>query len=242
MISPIDYNAAWSRMNLCTPGMWHVWRILEPYVNSAEKRLEIGAGMFPKFSVKGTHFLDTSKYAIAELNKRGGKGVVMGAEGPLPFHENFFDLVGAFEVLEHLEKPERAIRRVAQVLKQGGLFILSVPMNPYYWSSWDIFAGHVQRFEPTQLNTLLEREGFCVEHCYVSWKLARKRLFSWLMHLAGSLPLHFPNFFFFLYNYAVSPYAWFGRTFSKSRHYASLLSVPQNSASVLVVCRKQRGY
>lgn len=240
MISPINYNAAWSKMHLCAPDMWHVWRILEPYITIAEKRLEIGAGMFPKFSVKDTHFLDTSTHAIAELNKQGGKGIVMGVQESLPFQKDFFDLVGAFEVLEHVEKPERAMHRVAHVLRRGGLFIFSVPMNPHYWSSWDVFAGHVQRFEPAQLNTLLQKEGFQVEHCYVSWKLARKRIFSWFMRLAGSLPLHFPNFFFSFYHYAVSPYAWFGRMFSRPTHYSSLQHIPPDATSILVVCRKEK--
>ncbi|MDO8474129.1 MAG: class I SAM-dependent methyltransferase [bacterium] len=239
MISPIEYNAAWSKTCLRSPEIWYTWRILESYVKKAEKRLEIGAGMFPKFSVQGTYFLDTSLHAINELNKRGGKGVVKGAEEQLPFQKDFFDLIGAFEVLEHLKRPGRAIREVAKTIKPGGLFILSVPMNPQYWSPWDVFAGHVQRFEPAQLNALLEKEGFEVRHCYVVWKLAKKRVFSWFMRLAGSLPLHFPFFFFFLYNYAVIPYTWFGRTFSKSRHYSSLLGIPQDSTCALVVCAKR---
>jgi len=238
MISPIAYNTAWSRTRLRSPEIWYTWGILEPYVHKTANRLEIGAGMFPKFSVRGTYFLDTSTHAIDELNKQGGKGVVRGAEERLPFQRDFFDLVGAFEVLEHLEKPERAISEVAKTVKPGGLFILSVPMNPGYWSSWDVFAGHVQRFEPDQLNTFLEKEGFSVEHCYVSWKLAKMRLFSWCMRQVGSLPLHFPNFFFFLYNYMVSPYTWFGRTFSRLHHYPSLSLIPQDSTSALVVCRK----
>lgn len=239
MISPIEYNAAWSKTRLRSPEIWYTWKILEPYIRKATKRLEIGVGMFPKFSVKGTYFLDTSEHAINELNKQGGKGVVMGAEESLPFQKDFFDLVGAFEVLEHLEKPEVAIREVAKTVKPGGLFILSVPMNPGRWSSWDVFAGHVQRFKPAQLNDLLQKEGFEVEHCYVSWKLAKIRLLSWLMRKIGSLPLHFPNFFFSLYNYVVAPYTWFGRMFSKSSHYASLLSIPQDSTCALVVCTKR---
>jgi SAM-dependent methyltransferase len=208
-------------------------------VHQAANRLEIGVGMFPKFSVRGTYFLDTSSHAIDELNKQGGKGVVIGAEERLPFQRNFFDLVGAFEVLEHLKKPGRAIHEVAKTVKPGGLFILSVPMNPGYWSSWDVFAGHVQRFKPAQLDAILQKEGFKVEHCYVLWELAKKRLFSWCMRQVGSLPLHFPNFFFFLYNYVVSPYTWFGRTFSRMSHYDSLLSIPQDSTSALVVCTKR---
>ncbi len=208
-------------------------------MQKASRRLEIGVGMFPKFPVRDTHFLDTSAHAINELNKQGGKGVVMGAEEGLPFQKEFFDLVGAFEVLEHLEKPELAIREVAKTVKPEGLFILSVPMNPRAWSPWDVFAGHVQRFEPKQLHALLKKEGFMVEHCYVSWKLAKKRMFFWFMRLAGSLPLHFPNLFFSLYGYALPSYTWFGRTFSKSRHYDSLLDIPQDSTAALVVCRKR---
>lgn len=239
MISPIEYNAAWSKTRLRSPEIWYTWRILKPYVQKAENRLEIGVGMFPKFTIKNTYFLDTSKHAINELNKHEGKGVVMGAEESLPFQENFFDLVGAFEVLEHLKKPEVAIREVAKTLKPRGLFILSVPMNPKYWSSWDVFAGHVQRFEPAQLNTLLRKEGFHVEYCYVSWKLAQRRSFSWLMRLVGFLPLHFPNFFFYLYDYAIPSYTWFGRMFSRSHHYNSLLRIPQDFTNALVICRKQ---
>ena len=240
MISPIEYNAAWGKTRLRSPNIWYTWRILEPYVKKAQKRLEIGVGMFPKFSVKDTYFLDTSSHAINELNKQGGKGVVQGAEERLPFQRNFFDLVGAFEVLEHLEEPGRAIHEVAKTVKPGGLFILSVPMNANYWSSWDVFAGHVQRFEPTQLNTLLEKEGFAVEHCYVCWKLAKKRVLSWFIRQVGSLPLHFPNLFFFLYDYVlVSLYTWFGRTFSMSRRYPSLLSIPEDCTAALVVCTKR---
>ena len=76
MISPIEYNKAWSKTRLRSPEIWYTWRILEPYVTKAVKRLEIGVGMFPKFSVKDTYFLDTSSLAIDDLNKRGGKGVV----------------------------------------------------------------------------------------------------------------------------------------------------------------------
>jgi SAM-dependent methyltransferase len=195
--------------------------------------------MLPKFSIKDTYFLDTSKHAINELNRRGGKGVVMGAEEFLPFQKNFFDLIGAFEVLEHLENPEKTIQGIAQVLKIGGLLIFSVPMNQGYWSSWDVFAGHVQRFEQKHLTDVLEKQGFRVEHCYVSGRMAKKRFFSWVIRRASFLPLYFPNFFFFFYQYLILPYAWFGRTFSRSIHYSSLQYIPQDSTSVLVVCRKQ---
>ncbi len=49
---------------------------------------------------------------------------------PLPYESNSKDLVFAFQVMEHLENPFFFMREVHRVLKDGGLFILSVP-NPY---------------------------------------------------------------------------------------------------------------
>lgn len=242
MISPIEYNATWSRTRLHSPETWYTWKILKPYVQQATRRLEIGAGILPKFSIKDTHFLDTSTHAIEQLNRKGGKGIVRNVQEQLPFPEHFFDLVGAFEVLEHLESPENALRGIARVLKKHGLFVFSVPMNAKHWSSWDVFAGHVQRFEQKHLDKLLRKEGFRVEHCYVSRKLAKNKLFSWIMSAASILPLHFPNFFLFFYQYLILPYAWLGRTFSRSRHYSSLQHIPQDSKSILVVCRKEQRY
>ncbi|MDP2593366.1 MAG: class I SAM-dependent methyltransferase [bacterium] len=48
----------------------------------------------------------------------------------LPYNENTFDLVTAFQVVEHLENPFLIAREVKRVLKPGGIFAFSVP-NPY---------------------------------------------------------------------------------------------------------------
>ncbi|MEK7590450.1 MAG: class I SAM-dependent methyltransferase [Patescibacteria group bacterium] len=45
----------------------------------------------------------------------------------LPWPDNFFDAITAWEVLEHLENPHNAIREINRVLKPGALFMFSVP-------------------------------------------------------------------------------------------------------------------
>lgn len=53
---------------------------------------------------------------------------------PLPFPDEHFDIVFAFEVFEHLANPQFALEEVYRVLKQKGRFLLSIP-NPliHHW-------------------------------------------------------------------------------------------------------------
>src|SRR3989344_5688687 len=51
----------------------------------------------------------------------------------LPFSDSCFDMVTAFQTIEHLENPFFIMREVKRVLKPGGFFMLSVP-NPYHLS------------------------------------------------------------------------------------------------------------
>ncbi len=45
----------------------------------------------------------------------------------LEFPDKYFDVACSFETLEHLDSPERYIAEVRQVLKEGGVFIISTP-------------------------------------------------------------------------------------------------------------------
>ncbi len=51
----------------------------------------------------------------------------------LPFPDSAFDMVTAFQTIEHLENPFFVMREAKRVLKPDGLFMLSVP-NPYHIS------------------------------------------------------------------------------------------------------------
>jgi ubiquinone/menaquinone biosynthesis C-methylase UbiE len=46
----------------------------------------------------------------------------------LPFDDGTFDLVWIFDVLEHVEDPERVLREVTRVLKPGGTFHIVLPL------------------------------------------------------------------------------------------------------------------
>lgn len=148
---------------MANPKASPVWEAVAPYTNGAQKRLEIGAGMRPKFPLEGTVFLESSAPAVEHMRKVGLDAFTHDAAKPMPFENDTFDLVGAFEVLEHIPDDKGALNEVARVLKRGGRFIFSVPVHTRYWSAWDTHVGHQRRYDPKDLERLLEASGLRIE-------------------------------------------------------------------------------
>lgn len=81
----------------------------------------------------------------------------------IPFHDEF-DLIGAFDVLEHIEDDEAVLAQLLQACKRGGGVALTVPQHRWLWSRMDDFAHHKRRYTHNELAQKLERAGFCVEY------------------------------------------------------------------------------
>jgi SAM-dependent methyltransferase len=73
--------------------------------------------------------------------------------------ERNFDVVGAFEVLEHIEDDTAALTSWIRWLRPGGHLLLSVPANPARFGPADEYAGHFRRYTRDGLRTLLERSS-----------------------------------------------------------------------------------
>jgi 2-polyprenyl-3-methyl-5-hydroxy-6-metoxy-1,4-benzoquinol methylase len=76
--------------------------------------------------------IDLSPASIARQMLRRGNRVhydaVVASAHDLPLHDSNFDAVTAFDVVEHLEKPEQLYNEVARVLKPGGRLLLRCPV------------------------------------------------------------------------------------------------------------------
>ena len=72
------------------------------------------------------------------------------------------DLVVAFDVLEHLDDDDAAVREVRRALRPGGHFVVAVPCDPALWSAHDEAVGHVRRYTRPTLTALLVRGGFAL--------------------------------------------------------------------------------
>jgi SAM-dependent methyltransferase len=74
--------------------------------------------------------------------------------------ERRFDLVCAFEVLEHIEDDAAALAEWAARLRPGGWLLLSVPAHQSRFGPADELVGHFRRYDPDALAELLRRCGF----------------------------------------------------------------------------------
>jgi SAM-dependent methyltransferase len=71
-----------------------------------------------------------------------------------------FDLVCAFEVLEHLEDDAAAVKEWAGRLRPRGWLLLSVPALQHRYGPADELVGHFRRYDPPSLAALLAGCGF----------------------------------------------------------------------------------
>jgi len=178
-----NYDEVWSKINIQRPEIWPIWKIIKEV--AGEKNLEIGSGNYPRIPIKRGYIVDTSRNAILNLKKVGFKAFWGDAKN-LNFQNNFFDLVAAFNVLEHVDNDQEAFSEITRVLKPGGFFIFSVPLNPKKFSEFDSIVGHKRRYE---INKLIEhlvnndlrivkyRPASIVSKIYCGW-LVNNSLFS----------------------------------------------------------------
>jgi SAM-dependent methyltransferase len=71
-----------------------------------------------------------------------------------------FDLVCAFEVIEHIEDDAAALAEWRDRLRPGGWVLLSTPAQPQRFDAGDRLAGHFRRYERQGLAGLLHSTGF----------------------------------------------------------------------------------
>lgn len=77
--------------------------------------------------------------------------------GTAELPERDFHVVGLFDVIEHLETPERALSDALGCIRPGGFVVGTVPALMLLWSAVDLRAGHKMRYSRASLRSLLSR-------------------------------------------------------------------------------------
>jgi SAM-dependent methyltransferase len=143
-----------------------VWA-LGRYFPEAVSFLEIGCGTgfvlsgiataYPRMALYGSEMYGVG-LGFASARVPHAQLMQMDAR-VIPFVEHF-DVVGLFDVLEHIEEDEKVLLQIRRALKPGGGLLLTVPQHRWLWSSFDTFSCHVRRYTRNDLHAKLSRAGF----------------------------------------------------------------------------------
>jgi SAM-dependent methyltransferase len=135
---------------------------LEPYLDGPARILDVGSADGPSVG-----WLRGGLRVEIDTDPRGlspGTGVC-GSALALPFRDEAFDVVGAFDVLEHCASEDDAMRELSRVLAVGGRLLMSVPAYEWAWTDHDVRAGHFRRYTRPRLRAAARRGGLSVERC-----------------------------------------------------------------------------
>ncbi len=93
--------------------------------------LDVGCGVgqvVAALTQKGVtaHGVDVSHPNIEQAQKHSGHCVIYDGKN-LPYEDSYFGVVGAFNVLEHVEEPEAFLKELVRVTKKGGRVVVSSP-------------------------------------------------------------------------------------------------------------------
>ncbi len=134
--------------------------VFGPFVGEPRQVLDVGSADAPSVGwLRGDHRLVNLDLLPDGLVP--GEGVC-GSVTALPFPAATFDVVGAFDVVEHCEDHHRAVSELARVAVPGGRVLLSVPAYSWAWTDHDDRAGHHHRYTRGQLTRLAEAAGLTV--------------------------------------------------------------------------------
>jgi SAM-dependent methyltransferase len=141
---------------------------LEKYFPNAGSFFEIGCGTgfvlqgirsaFPNVELHGSEIYNQG---LRFAKRRVPTAMLYQMDARhIPFR-NHFDVIGAFDVLEHIEDDQSVLTEMLNAVKEeSGGIIITVPQHDALWSVVDEFSCHFRRYSAPELRAKVEASGF----------------------------------------------------------------------------------
>jgi glycosyltransferase involved in cell wall biosynthesis len=171
-LAPLSIRA-WLRYDLITTVMREVRpaTVLEVGCGQGALGSRLAAGLPDPSGYLGVEPDDASFSVARQRVTSAGGAVLHGVDADVP-GDRTFDLVCAFEVLEHLEDDVAALTRWAARVRPGGTLLLSVPAWQHRFGPMDVGVGHYRRYAPEDLASKLRTAGLVAPSVWVyGWPL-----------------------------------------------------------------------
>ena len=140
------------------------------YFPDARSFFEIGCGTgfvikgvresLPQMRLAGSEiFGDGLVFAQARLP---GVNLYQMDAREIPF-EREFDVIGAFDVLEHIAEDDAVLGQMFRATRPGGGLLVTVPQHRFLWSAIDEHSMHQRRYSRAELRIKVEQAGFRIQ-------------------------------------------------------------------------------
>jgi len=147
--------------------MW----VLKSRIGNIHNFLEIGCGTgfvlegihlaYPEATLHGTEFYEEG---LAHARRRLPKANFEKLDARTMADVEEFDVIGAFDVIEHIEEDEQVLSNLSRALHKNGHLLLTVPQHKWLWSAADERACHVRRYTRRELITKVKGAGFDIQY------------------------------------------------------------------------------
>jgi SAM-dependent methyltransferase len=140
-------------------------RLLDRLQQRGDAALDLGCGCGGMLAALEARYarvvaIDGHRELLAVARRHARAAALVEADVcAVPVHEREFNLVTAFDVLEHLD-PDALLSEARRVARPDGMLLLSVPAFSSLWSALDERAGHRCRYTWGQLQSELQRNGW----------------------------------------------------------------------------------
>lgn len=171
-MKPAEYDKI---LELEENNWWYLSRraLVKDYLNS-HFGCDANRNILDIASAAGTNFFKFSDYgkligvdlaeeSIRICRSRGLTRLIQADGGDLPFKKESFDLVFAFDAIEHIQDDRAALNGFLRVLKPDGRVIITVPAHQVLWSQHDTAFHHFRRYSKAELTKKLQDCGFEIE-------------------------------------------------------------------------------
>src|SRR2546427_2900786 len=137
--------------------------LLRPYLRPPARIIDVGSGggavaqALQQFGHVTACDIDVR--CAASVARRPGMSFAYGTAEAIPFADGRFDLVTAFDVLEHLDDDVIALREMARVASPTGLIAVTVPAYGWMWGRQDEVSPHRRRYTGRSLRRAITAAG-----------------------------------------------------------------------------------
>lgn len=101
--------------------------------------------------------VEYDKYCCEFAKEKTGLDIINASITELPFEDKSFDLVCAFDVIEHVEDDQLAVSEMKRVVKDNGIIFITIPAFMSLWSHHDVINHHFRRYKLPQIESLFNK-------------------------------------------------------------------------------------